>query len=104
MNNLLVLPVPPKLQVVPQKTSGHLNSDQELACVVYGTPRPVVQWYQNGVTIIPDDYIQVVDGHNLRIMGLLSSDEGVYQCMATNGAGSAQAGALLKVIDSREGR
>ena len=36
-------------------------------------------------------------GKNLKILGLVSSDGGVYQCLATNPAGSIQAAAILQV-------
>lgn len=35
------------------------------------------------------------DGSNLQILGLVKSDEGFYQCLAENSAGSAQAMAQL---------
>lgn len=35
------------------------------------------------------------DGTNLQILGLVKSDEGFYQCVAENSAGSSQAMAQL---------
>lgn len=93
--------VSPKVQVVPKKLFAKLRSDQELACVIYGNPRPSVQWYRNGMAVVPDDYVQVVDGHNLRLLGLISSDEAMYQCMATSKAGTAQASVRLKVVEEQ---
>lgn len=37
--------------------------------------------------------------HNLRILGLLNSDAGMFQCVGTNPAGSIQASARLKIIE-----
>ncbi len=42
-----------------------------------------------------------IDGARLRVLGLVQSDEGVYQCVADNEAGSVQSAALLRV--QREG-
>ncbi|XP_014877778.1 netrin receptor DCC-like isoform X1 [Poecilia latipinna] len=50
---------------------------------------------KNGEEVIPSDYFQIVDGTNLQILGLVKSDEGFYQCVAENSAGSAQAMAQL---------
>lgn len=36
--------------------------------------------------------------HNLKILGLLSSDSGMFQCIGTNQAGSVQASAFLEVL------
>lgn len=90
--------VPTKLELQPENAVGQVQSDRELFCEAYGIPRPAFQWFRNGAVIVPDDYIQVIDGHNLRIMGLLLSDEGMYQCVATNSAGSSQAVAQLIVL------
>lgn len=37
----------------------------------------------------------IQDGSNLQILGLVKSDEGFYQCVAENSAGSSQAMAQL---------
>jgi len=47
--------------------------------------------------VIPSDYFQIIDGKNLRILGLVASDEGMYQCMASNSVGTAQASAQLLI-------
>lgn len=39
--------------------------------------------------------IALQDGSNLQILGLVKSDEGFYQCVAENLAGSSQAMAQL---------
>uniref|UniRef100_A0A672I8F9 DCC netrin 1 receptor n=1 Tax=Salarias fasciatus TaxID=181472 RepID=A0A672I8F9_SALFA len=53
------------------------------------------RWVKNGEEVIPSDYFQIVDGSNLQILGLVKSDEGFYQCVAENSAGSSQAMAQL---------
>ena len=42
-------------------------------------------------------YSQLVRGTSLKILGLVTSDAGIYQCIATNTAGSVQAAAQLTV-------
>ena len=41
--------------------------------------------------------VQLVRGTDLKILGLVGSDAGVYQCLATSPAGSIQAATQLRV-------
>jgi uncharacterized membrane protein len=49
--------------------------------------------YLRGVAIITAIY-----RHNLKILGLISSDSGMFQCVGINNAGSIQASVFLEVI------
>ncbi|KAF3847090.1 hypothetical protein F7725_020118 [Dissostichus mawsoni] len=60
--------VPPQFLNYPTNTYAYESTDIELECA---------------------------DGSNLQILGLVKSDEGFYQCVAENSAGSAQAMAQL---------
>ena len=42
----------------------------------------------------------IQEGSNLQILGLVKSDEGFYQCIAENSAGSSQAMAQLLLRES----
>ncbi|XP_030198279.1 netrin receptor DCC isoform X2 [Gadus morhua] len=87
--------VPPQFLSYPSSRVSLESSDVELECSATGTPPPTVHWLKNGERVIPSDYFQIVDGSNLQILGLVRSDEGVYQCVAENTAGSQQAMAHL---------
>lgn len=65
-------------------------SDKDLVCDVYANPCPTIRWYRNGEPVIPDDYLQLSDSQMLRIMGFSMSDSAIYQCIASNEAGSIQ--------------
>lgn len=79
-----------------------VNSDVELECEVYASPPARMEWLKNGDVVIASDYFQVIDGRNLRILGLAESDEGMYQCTATNNAGMIQASARLVISQTSE--
>uniref|UniRef100_A0A3B5AYW2 Contactin-3 n=1 Tax=Stegastes partitus TaxID=144197 RepID=A0A3B5AYW2_9TELE len=87
--------VPPQFLNYPTNTYAYESTDIELECAVTGNPPPSVRWMKNGEEVIPSDYFQIVDGSNLQILGLVKSDEGFYQCVAENSAGSSQAMAQL---------
>uniref|UniRef100_A0A8C9ZIZ4 DCC netrin 1 receptor n=1 Tax=Sander lucioperca TaxID=283035 RepID=A0A8C9ZIZ4_SANLU len=87
--------VPPQFLNYPTNTYAYESTDIELECAVTGNPPPTVRWMKNGEEVIPSDYFQIVDGSNLQILGLVKSDEGFYQCVAENSAGSSQAMAQL---------
>uniref|UniRef100_A0A3Q0S7A9 DCC netrin 1 receptor n=1 Tax=Amphilophus citrinellus TaxID=61819 RepID=A0A3Q0S7A9_AMPCI len=87
--------VPPQFLNYPTNTYAYESTDIELECAVTGNPLPTVRWMKNGEEVIPSDYFQIVDGSNLQILGLVKSDEGFYQCIAENSAGSSQAMAQL---------
>ena len=75
-----------------------MNSDHEFVCDVYANPPPTIHWLKNGTDITTSDYVQVVNSRTLRILGLMASDAGMYQCMADAGdLGSLQASAQLIV-------
>ncbi|XP_057675858.1 netrin receptor DCC isoform X3 [Corythoichthys intestinalis] len=87
--------VPPQFLNYPTNTYAYESTDIELECAVTGNPAPTIRWMKNGEEVIPSDYFQIVDGSNLQILGLVKSDEGFYQCIAENIAGSSQAMAQL---------
>lgn len=56
-----------------------------------------MEWLKNGDIVIPSDYFQIIDGRKLKILGVVASDEGMYQCMASNSVGTAQTSAQLLI-------
>ncbi|XP_070134278.1 neogenin isoform X1 [Drosophila bipectinata] len=89
---------PPKFIKAPKDTTAHEKDELELKCDIWGKPKPTIKWLKNGDVITANDYMQLVNGHNLRILGLLNSDAGMFQCVGTNSAGSVQASARLRVV------
>ncbi|XP_068280521.1 netrin receptor DCC [Nyctibius grandis] len=87
--------VPPWFLIRPSNIYAYESMDIEFECAVSGKPVPTVEWIKNGEVVIPSDYFQIVGGSNLRILGLVKSDEGFYQCVAENEAGNSQASAQL---------
>lgn len=91
--------VPPKFRKKPKNKFAYEKEDVEFECEVYGKPEPSVQWFRNGEAIIQSEYFQIVNGNSLRILGLVDSDRGMYQCFGSNPAGNVQTSAQLVVLD-----
>uniref|UniRef100_A0A0N4W6J0 Down syndrome cell adhesion molecule-like protein Dscam2 n=1 Tax=Haemonchus placei TaxID=6290 RepID=A0A0N4W6J0_HAEPC len=90
----------PRLTVRPQSKVGIETTDIEMECASSGSPVPTISWFKNGEAIITSDYF-VIESTRLRILGLVKADQGVYQCVAENEAGSDQAVAQL-LVDSAD--
>lgn len=94
----LTVLVPPYFIKKPANVFAHTNSDVMLECEAAGYSKPDVTWYKNGDRVYPSDYFQLVAGSNLNILGLVNSDEGIYQCFADNNLGNVQASAQLIIL------
>ncbi|XP_032889340.1 netrin receptor DCC isoform X2 [Amblyraja radiata] len=87
--------IPPSFVKRPSNLYAYESMDIEFECAVTGKPVPTVRWIKNGEVVIPSDYFQIVSGSNLRVLGLVKSDEGFYQCVAENDAGNVQTSGQL---------
>ncbi|KAF4526119.1 hypothetical protein B566_EDAN007613 [Ephemera danica] len=94
----LEVQVPPRFIKRPVDQFAVEKEDLELQCEVVGHPEPKVIWLKNGEAIKQNEYMTVVNGNNLRILGLMALDAGVFQCAAKNAAGTIQASARLSVL------
>lgn len=65
-----------------------------LNCSATGTPKPEIRWYHDG-KLINYDWIVSYKKFQLVIQTFEERDKGIYQCVATNVAGEAQATGLL---------
>ncbi|XP_035251677.1 neogenin isoform X8 [Anguilla anguilla] len=99
----LTVQVPPRFLKRPANIHAHESRDIIFECEVTGSPPPTVKWVKNGDAVIPSDYFKIIKEHNLQVLGLVTSDEGFYQCLAENDAGNVQAGAQLIILDLAPG-
>uniref|UniRef100_A0A158PQE6 Neogenin-like protein n=1 Tax=Brugia pahangi TaxID=6280 RepID=A0A158PQE6_BRUPA len=92
--------VAPKIISEPNNVVAQETMDVEFNCEASGEPGPSISWYKNGEAIIASEYF-VIEATRLRVLGLVRNDQGVYQCIAENDAGSVQSNAQL-IVDSSE--
>lgn len=88
----------PHLTTKPASKLAVETADVEMECAASGRPDAKISWFKNGEMIIPSEYF-VIEANRLRILGVVKTDQGVYQCLAENEAGTEQAIAQL-LVDS----
>lgn len=93
----LTVLVRPHFETKPQSVMAYEKTEAIFNCKLKGSPAPEVRWTKDGLPLQMSDYIIENEDH-LRIMGLVTSDSGFYQCHASNELGSIQAIAQLVVL------
>lgn len=78
-----------------------LDSGDQLRweCKASGKPRPIYRWLKNGLPLLPQNRLEMVNGM-LTIHNISQSDAGMYQCLAENIYGIIYGSAELKVLAS----
>ncbi|KAM3935270.1 contactin-5 isoform 1-T1 [Leptodactylus fuscus] len=78
-----------------------LDSGDQLRweCKASGKPRPIYRWLKNGLPLLPQNRVEMVNGM-LTIHNVNQSDAGMYQCLAENIYGIIYGSAELKVLAS----
>ena len=66
-------------------------------CVITGQPPPTVHWIMNGIDLVSGGQLIVLDNHTLVITNSTFSDSGLYTCIGSNVAGTAQSSFQLTV-------
>ncbi|GMT00747.1 hypothetical protein PENTCL1PPCAC_22921 [Pristionchus entomophagus] len=86
----------PRITSRPQDIVAVETTDVELECFSSGRPSPTLSWFKNGEMLIPSEYF-VIEANKLRILGLVKTDQGIYECFVENEGGTAHAAAQLLV-------
>lgn len=90
-----------EFRIEPQNTRIAQGDTALLECAApRGIPEPTVLWKRNGQVLDMESSkrIRIVDGGNLAIQDVRQSDEGQYQCLAKNPAGTRESAIVtLKV-------
>ncbi|XP_042661906.1 hemicentin-1 isoform X1 [Tyto alba] len=89
---------PPVIQAQPGALDVIVNNPILLPCEATGTPRPVITWQKEGISIITtgNSYMVLPSG-GLQIAKSTVEDAGTYMCVAQNPAGTALGKIKLKV-------
>ncbi|KAK1806183.1 hypothetical protein P4O66_000077 [Electrophorus voltai] len=97
---------PPQVRVELLQQEPVWGDTVRFSCQVRGNPAPTVVWLHNAQPLSPSPRHRL-SPQTLRVLNVQSQDDGVYQCMAENWVGGAQAAARLLTVPaapSRQGR
>ncbi|XP_067939382.1 neogenin-like isoform X2 [Watersipora subatra] len=98
---LITVLIAPYFVTRPTNTYGRVNGEAELQCDIRGYPQPRIYWLRNSDYCRLDEYIKM-EGGNLKIMGLMTSDASYYQCIGENSVGTVYGTAQLLVLEEGE--
>lgn len=89
---VIALPSAPTITQHPSNTFAPAPGQAAtMYCTASGQPPPSISWLHNGAPVSGNVQISNSSSFNstLTVLNVQSSDEGNYQCMATNSLGSA---------------
>jgi len=94
-----VLEAGPTIEDDAAEVAAAVGSRALLPCDAVGLPRPAVTWLKDGVEVDTSDsrYTLQRTG-SLQVSALTVSDSGLYECIATNDAGTARREVVLSVL------
>ncbi|XP_054261356.1 protein sidekick-like [Macrosteles quadrilineatus] len=98
-----VLEAPSFVSNLRPETLGEYGNTVKLPCEANGEPAPSIQWLHNAIDVMSSthrDRYMVEEDKSLVIKKLRMEDTGMYQCVATNEAGSDFVTTWLKVKTS----
>ncbi|XP_012942941.1 hemicentin-1 [Aplysia californica] len=95
----LRLQVSPVVQISPREQSFVAGSTRNFTCIAGGYPEPSFLWRQDGQVLPIGGRIQINGGY-LVFQNLKPSDEGDYECVASNSAGEDSTRARLVYIEA----
>lgn len=90
--------VVPQMLSKPRDTVIDLGSSSVLDCRADGNPQPTIKWTKDGIRINGTDKQKVLMANSsLHLVAVQLSDEGLYECIATNTLGNVSSTAKISI-------
>ncbi|CAL8330871.1 unnamed protein product [Merluccius merluccius] len=97
--HLTVMELPSFTSQPKRKTLAELDKNVDIPCLVTGTPQPRVEWFKDAVPLskLANPRYKVAAATGLTVRRVQPEDGGIFQCVARNAAGEAEAHTHLQV-------
>ena len=82
----------PMIVTHPQNVSVLTGESVTISCNITALPRPEVTWSRDDEIVEYDQRLQLLEDGSLHISDVMMTDDGLYQCVATNVNGSVESG------------
>lgn len=92
-----LFPVPPTFTKVPLSQTIPTSQTVRFDCEVESNPPSSIYWVKDGEQIYINGRIKLKTGNTLVVSHSVTSDSGIYQCVASNPAGVNTCAARLQV-------
>uniref|UniRef100_M3ZDA5 Cell adhesion molecule-related/down-regulated by oncogenes n=1 Tax=Xiphophorus maculatus TaxID=8083 RepID=M3ZDA5_XIPMA len=76
----------PRLDAETDSVTPQVGSSVVLRCDAHGVPKPEITWYKNGRQLAEGNGLKI-NGHQLEVIGIQTTDGGIYTCKVSNVAG-----------------
>lgn len=87
-----IIAIGPVNQTIPVKSVAVLN------CQAYGNPTPVINWYRDGIPVMPSKRVNMTESGELTILDLdKEQDQGLYTCVASSRSGKSTWSGFLRL-------
>ncbi|XP_066260022.1 protogenin-like [Euwallacea similis] len=93
----------PYFNTTPESKVSPSAQTVRIECQARGTPNPKITWLKNGKPLTPDVRIKKT-WNGLVFSHTVSTDTGIYQCIATNAAGRVWTAAQIEINNSQSPR
>ncbi|XP_019412229.1 PREDICTED: hemicentin-1 isoform X1 [Crocodylus porosus] len=95
----LTVQEPPKVVISPKNQSFTTGSEVSIRCSATGYPKPTIVWTRNDMFIIGSNRYRFIPEGTLIIKRAISTDAGLYGCLASNSAGTERDTSTLTYIE-----
>ena len=88
----------PRFTRTPSDHQVPKHGSVELQCGARGDPPPIIRWFRNTAPVVTNDRTFISEEGDLAIYNITFIDEGLYECIAENLAGTARTYARVTVL------
>ncbi|KAM9327246.1 neural cell adhesion molecule L1 [Gastrophryne carolinensis] len=101
---IYVVELPPKILTTDKLNYSVVeNTATILDCAFFGSPAPVIQWYDKYMnSVVSKEGFEILTNGSMKITSVSIEDEGVYYCTASNTKGNESMSAYLDVRNATE--